>query len=827
MNYSEISPVWIIDTLSKEEAARFDEKMSQQLLAFSQNEIGSSFDASKQRWWKIERANEFDLSMVDAQKHPNDIPAYSLTTNKLNETHLVVVVLGTLSQFDSANKIIADIKDAKSHAQFMLGTGITVNYYGLFSFENGQTYEARLEEEIRNSAFDTVFLQGTNNNTEKNTNGYHILNKKEEDACNFWDLSVQIIHHIVLTKDRLNYFNDAKLHVVGATSIIFEPEGEKRSRATKLTKAVVGKFKKEENGTRWHDKKKVALSDAFKDSHEWRNIYNELRGGYENLSTDGLHVPSKVSPWRVISKILIKEYFKKYIKSVARLVHENVTGFSFITSERYKNHLDNKYSKLIGDNKHVQAIEEELCSVWDKKENEKKECAIGLQQFKSKLDDMRTFFEEQKKSIEGLKKQTAPDAKSAEFPRLYDYPLGGFGDKYQKRYEEYIQKGDDGKTGDFRLKKLTRILQFHPVPLSLIVRSIILAILLPTCLLTLLRIIPDYLFNTAVVESTPGSYYLVAGCAVLCILIAVFQYLFSVVDNIRVKIRDYIAWSLYKLQLKAYGKTLDKALDYFKSVLNAIDRIEKQYNGLVESSMDIKETDWYKFNYNTFQLNITGSFEGYRILKSESVDYRYKVKASSTKDAISVETETDDLHYQIIRDTLIFDDDKVLEKLKSLLFGFDAIADYGSFDVLVMEAIEKKLSVFVRNSEASNLSDVIFYTGLDRANGNNNMAIHPENGYKDSVAKYVRVMSYPSGNVVGGYYYVSYVIPQSNDFHAKHWDGLFEWSHRLSESVGTYMTNVLQGCALGSLKDLKDIHLEDSANVDDKRRKDTDSQNNK
>ena len=825
MNYSEISPVWIIDTLSKEEDALFDERMSQQLLAFSQNEIGSSFDPSRQRWWKIDRANEFGLSMVDAQKHPNDIPAYSLTTNKLDETHLVVVVLGKLSQFGSANKIIADIKDAKAHAQFMLGTGVTVNYYGLFSFENGQTYEARLEEEISESAFDTVFLQGTSNNTEKNTNGYHILDKKE-DAYNYWDLSVQIIHHIVLTKDRLNYFNDAKLHIVGATSIIFEPEGEKRSRATKLAKAVVGKFKKEENGTRWHDKKKVALSDAFKKFHGWRNIYNELRSGYENLPTDDLHVPSKVSPWWVFSKILIKEYFKKYIKSVVRLVHENVTGYSFITSERYKNHLDNKYSKLTGDNKHVQAIEEELCSVWDKRENEKKECAIGLQQFKSKLDEMKAFFKEQKKSIEDLMKQTAPDSKNAEFPGLYDYPLGGFGDKYQKRYEEYIQKGDDGKTGDYKLKKLTRILQFHPVPLSLIVRSLILATLLPTCVLTLLWIIPDYLFNTAAVESTPGSYYLVAGCAVLCILVAVFQYLFSVVDNIRVKIKDYIAWSLYKLQLKAYEKTLDKALEYYKSTLDAIDRIEKQYNGLVDSSVDIKEANWYKFYYNTFQLNITGSYEGYRILKSDSVDYRYKVKASSTKDAISVETETDDLHYQIIRDTLIFDDDKVLEKLKSLLFDFDAIADFESFDELVRDAIEKKLSVFVRNSEASNLSDVIFYTGLDKANGNNNMAIHPENGYKDSVAKYVRVMSYPSGNVVGGYHYVSYVIPKSNNFHANHWDGLFEWSHRLSELVGIYTTNVLQGCALGSLKDLKDIHLEGPANVDDNRRNDTDSQNN-
>lgn len=812
MNYSQLSPVWIINTL--EEDNLFDEKMSQQLLAFSQNEIGSSFDPDKQRWWQIDRTNKFDASLIDATKHPKDIPAYSLTENKLNETHLLVVVIGELAQFDIANKIAVGLREAKTRAQFMLGDGVIVNYYGLFSFKNGMTYKAQLEDEIRQSAFDTVFLQGTNNNSGKNSNGYHSLNKVGE-AYNYWDLSVQIIHHLILTKDRLNYFNDTKLHVVGASSIVFEPEGEKRVRATKLTKAMVDKFKNEENGSRWHEKKKVALSDAFRDFHGWKNIYNELKGGYENLPTDNLHVPSKVSPWRVFSKILIKEYFKKYIKSVVRLIHENVTGFSFVTSERYKKHLDNKYTELTVDSKHVQRIEEELCSVWDKKKNAQKDCAIGLKQFKSKLDEIKAFFEEQKKSIGDLKKQTAPDSKNAEFPGLHNYPLGGFGDNYQKRYEDYILKGDDGKTGDGRLKKLTTILQYHPVPLSLLVRSIILATLLPTCALTVLRIIPDYLFNTAAVESTPGAYYFVAGCAALCILAAFFQYLFSVVDNIRVKIRDYIAWSLYKLQLKAYNMTLDKASEYYDATLTACKNIEERYADFVGTSTDLQEVDYYKYYYNTFQLNVTGGFEGYTILKDDSVDYRYKVKASSSKDALSVETETDEMHYQIFRDILVFGEDKVFEKLKSLLFGFDTPAKYESFDVLIRDTLEKKLCVFARNSEASNLSDVIFFTGFDMANGKNNIAIHLENGYKDSLTKYVRVMSYPSGNVSGGYNYISYVIPQSNSFDAKHWDELFGWMHRLSDSVGAYTANVLQGCALGSLEELKDIHLDGSENVDD------------
>ena len=495
---------------------------------------------------------------------------------------------------------------------------------------------------------------------------------------------------------------------------------------------------------------------------------------------------------------------------------------------RYENHLENKYSLLTGDNKLDKAIEDELCSIWDKRKNEEADCAIGFQQFKSKLDEMLLFFTSQKNSIDDLKNQTAPDAKNSDFPRNEHYPLGAFGDLYQKRCEEYIENGDEGQTGDAILQKLTRVLQFHPVPLSLLVRSILLGVLLPMCVLTILKIIPDNILNTALVESQPGSIYLVAGCFATCVLIAFLRYLFNVIDYIRVKIRDYIAWSLYKLQQKVYMMTLDKTADYFASAIKTCNTIneriaifdksgeeesedreseDKESEDKESEDKESEDTDYFKYHYNSFQLNVMRTYEGFKILKNDSIDHRYMVRTPSGNELVIIENNTDDVHFKIFRDAFIFNNNEVQNILYRLLFNLAEEIDCNLFDIALQDAIKKKLDVYVHSTPISNLSDILFETGENKTNGNNNMAIHPENGYNESVAKYLKVMSYPSGDAVVAYHYTSYIIPQSNMYNVQSWDKLFGLSHRLSDALGSFTTSVLQGLAVSSLREIKDIRV--------------------
>jgi hypothetical protein len=856
MNYAQLSPVWIIDTLSGENEG-FDQRISQQLLAYSQNEIGVSFDIDTQRWWKVDRIKEFSPSLIDENKHPQDIPAYSLKENRLNETYLQVIVLADLADFDSADAIVNQLREEKSESRFMPGGGVRINYYGLFSFESQQNYNGKWEERIGNSSFDTIFLQGNNNNSEENTNGYSLL-KKEGESKNFWDLSVQIIHHLVMTRDSLDRMNDRKLQIVGASSIAFEPDAEKRLWATKLSNAISKKFKNDSQSASWHDKKKASLSDTFSEAHGWKHIYHELSGGYDNLSTDGLYVHSKISPWNLFAKLLIKEYFKKYIRSVVRLVHENVTGFSFVTMQRYQNHLDNKYTKITGDEVQSQAIEDELCMVWDRRLNEKKNLPIGLQQFKSKLNNLKEFFVSQKASIDKLKESSAADSKNTDFPTLYDYPLGGFGDEYQKQYEKYVNKGEPVSNekdnyGNSILKKLTRILQFHPVPLSLLVRSILLGILLPMCVLTLLRFIPSNIIDTEVLESGKGAVYLVAGCFLLCVLMGFLRYLFSVVDAIKVKIRDYIAWSLYRLQRLAYDKTLDKAIEYYDSAIHICDSINANVNEFIKEK-PLVEDELYRYCTNTFQSNVMRSFEGYSILKDFTTDHRFISKTPTGKETFSVEIITDDICYKVFRDILVYGGDAiVMDALKKELFDFnetivannctqkdnevkgvivaennensgedeynnndkdDEKVNSNCFEEALRDAVEDGICVFVHNTHISNLSDVLFNIGEDGANGDNNMAEHNENGYLDTIAKYVKVMSYPAGMVTGGYKYVSYVIPVSANYNGNTWDQLFGWQYRKCVPLPSYIFSILQGVSIAHLTEIKDIHIVDEVRDD-------------
>ncbi|MGP1447827.1 MAG: hypothetical protein ACTTKO_09965 [Candidatus Limimorpha sp.] len=819
MNYSSLSPVWIISTLSAEESNKFVEKMNQQMLAFAQNEFGAEFAAETHRWWSVCNIQSPDELKINNSGYPADIPALSLPPATFQDNHLRVVLYGSPDDFDQrAFGLVEALKKKKKESQFMMGSGAEVRYYGVCTLQQRADIAANLKEKISNhKQFDVFYFQGDCNRTTQNINGYPALENEEVQ-----DLSVQIVYHLALAKKLLLQPNQKKLQVVGAFSLNFEPEIERRRMANTLTKAIRKKFAEDEESEYWHKKSTVGVSDNFKSELGWRSIYHNLKSGYADWETEGLSPISPESPWRLFSKLLIPKYFKKYIRRLVKQVRENTDAFSFVTRDRYQNHLDNQYQKITDDDAQRKRVEDEIFSVWDPEKRENG--AVGMQQIKSVLGAVKDFFTEQQQATQNLLDQKPADSTPTAFPKLEDFPLSNFG-TYRENYEKFMRREGPAdcvpgteKFGADLLKKLTRILKFHPIPLSLVVRSMLAGILLPMVIWTILCAIPDFLFNTASLETYPGMVFLFIGCFIFCLLLGLVQYAISILDHIKRKIREYIGWYLYRTQTMAYRMTLEKEMTYYQKALSLCEAITQNINSFIENQVDIKEKVEYRFKVNKFQgCVMEESFEGHKILKDNTIKPVVTVSlynsGSGHEDQQRKVEAVEEIYYGVFRKVFVLENGNGPLKtlLRVLLFKKDdqkqAPTVQSFYDKLV-ESVYENIGFVIGSKEVGSLYDILFH---DPSNTNNNS--RNNNLCEVKIADYINYRSYPSCDIEtygSSFRYVSYCVPPfsgDESGHVELWNRMFGLTpgRTYCTQLGDNEVSILQGYAVENLTDIKNL----------------------
>jgi hypothetical protein len=799
--------------------------MNRQLLAFSRNEFGNAFNVETHRWWKIEHlSNVGDLS-IDIEGHPADVPAYRLEDGNFDVASLTVVVIGSNQTFGLAIDIVEELRKRKVAASFMAGVASLVRYYGLFpfkkvDFQQGEALNSRVRSLSTDSnPFDSVFIQGDCNRVDNNGENYSYAKLVDKDGKRHdIDLTVQIVYHLALTQGTLSHVDGNPFNVVGAYSLNYEPSKEKERVARGLTKAIASKFLTDELGENWHKESTATLSDSFESDLGWKSIYGKLKGGYDSLPTDELCPKSPISPWALFSKYLIPKYFKKYIRGLLRQLRSNVDGFSFLTIEKYKNHLDNQYESLICDSEQKKRIEEELSTIWDK--DNKGNRAIGMKQFLSRLKKMKDFFVLQKTTIERLRNRSTADGKNTDFPNLTDYPLGNFGE-YDKAYRKFansmgpegMKEDSNDSTGNGILNKIKRILSFHPVPLSLLVRSVLLGVLLPTVLLTIIKGL-----NTIGVIDTPwlvtqsGSIVLVASCFLICVLWAVLKYHFGIVDGIKVKIKEYVGWRLYRLQMSAYDSTLEREIDYYKNAISICDKITDRIDsvfGVSEVKFDSELAEL--FDENKFQTDVLGDCEGQRVLTANQVNASVTVSVNEFgRDIVGREAidstgseERDKIHYGVLRNALMINTNNgLLNRLKSILFSDveeDAATEFWNE---LLKYIKEDVAFDIAGRPINTLSDLV----LD-----NNLNEWMVGIRRYSVCGVIGERSYPSADVLdAAFYFASIVVPDRHPEDSSHWRRIL----RMEDETGMYDTrkgayelSVLQGLSITNIGMVNDFNL--------------------
>lgn len=830
MQYYEICPIWIINTLGDNHA--FPEKMEHQLCAFSSNEFGSVFDEKTYRWWNISNLSSINDISIDDKYHPSDIPAYDLPAGNFDVSALTVVILTSLETFSLSVEIAKELRKRQRDGSFMKGSATLIRYYGLLVFNKdsvlnedlksvflgvAKTSKSRKKKEPEPLPFDTLFLQSNCNRVATNAQDYSYDYLEPEDST---DLSVQIVYHLALTQGVLSNVNGKPLCVAGAFSLYFEANKWKYLTAKELSDAIFEKFRKDQIGEHWHKESEAMYSDEFAQEQGWVCIYGNLKAGFRNIDNKDVVPQSTISPWRLFPKYLIPHYFKKFIKGLVRQIHNNTSAYSYLALHSYHNHVDNQFQKMTHNGVQQHKIESELLTIWDKESDDH---AIGMQQFLAKLNKIIDFFTSQKESVQKLLDKKEADKSAGTFPELADLPLGNFGD-FQGRYASYVRsQGMSGTKDDVtdrgKLLKLKRVLSFHAVPLSLLVRSLLLGILFPLVVLTILNLIPDQVIDTSWFESHPGNKSFFVACFIVSVSWAILKYHFLVVDNIRQIIKDYIGWCIYCTQVDAYRLTLEKAKDFYENAITICNEIKKRTEVFIESETSDGIDESIGFENNKFQADVMAKFEEKDILKKDTVCVMVNVSFKEYGQEIIREEKadttgerTDDIHYGVLRRVLMLKDDILMNILKALLFKEeekDSQNDASSscqpdfFNQMTL-SIKEELKLYLRDLSINSLSDIVLPTtgeSLNKWDGKSR---------NYTIGDMIRERSYPSAEAISAFHLGSFVIPNRDKNDIVSWRNLLNIDGSLDDTrydtiKGMFGMSILQGAAISSISQVRDL----------------------
>lgn len=766
-----VSPVWVICALEDEEFRQFEAKLQRQFKAISYNEVAADFNEASKRWWKItnigENTKKFLNDNVDEQGRPKDIPAFgAITTFDLYK--FTVVYLGSSDTFASLFPIAKELQ--KAHKNGKLLNGAQMLRYGLCVVSKGEPLPTNLKTKIKafvkeeDAALDKLLFQGDLNKGAGNRLGYDALLEDEKTTSyarhNIHDLSVQIISHLALSRDKISDIHpEFRLQTAGAFSLVFEKEAEKANHAFKIMKPLFNRFCTEKEDERWLYEQDVAMTTEIKDARSWEGVYSALSSGFQDEEIQDV-IPQGEdgpSPWTLVSKYMIPLYFKKYIRGFVKELHKNVEQVITNSFISYGLTLDNNYARLTNAHAPENEIREELMSIWDR---ENVDGAIGLQQCELLLDKTIQFYEEQKKAVNRMQNGEAPDKKHMNFPTPNNYPMKKLG-KFQDAFENYwrIAKNvEDRKRisadsyGNNLLEKLIKVLKYHPIPLSLFVRSFLTGLLLPFAVFIVLRLIPDVVIDTHILEEGVGKWILGGGIFAVCILWGLFKYGKLVLGKIKSLAYDYIGWFIYKTQKLMFEETLQKAAKYYELCLNVCNQYKKNIQSFVVAKTPSEETDRDGYEQTMFQCDITKTFKfplngganenivEPKVVKEGSVVPKvcvvYRQDFHDKKEVKTIvyekEDEMDQLYVDLTRSIINFDPNKVLyNALKEGLFPIDLDSDHTvipekeeekkeywekmkkNVKTMMTEEIAENIELFVgrginANRAVSNIADIAF-----------------------------------------------------------------------------------------------------------------------
>lgn len=639
-----IAPVWILTSLTGEAFDKFKEAIDQQFKAFSETELDGFISCETHQWWGVETTDGGLNGKWDNNTgYPNGIPAYNLRgqldangSQLIDGTYGIVIYYSPLKDFTENSNSIAALRNNQLFLQTFGGNRF---FYGLTSFQKRETAEAGFlnlvttiqNEETANRLFNSVtFLSNSSHNAGENPNGYQSL-----DDDDFRALVVNIIFTIAITKTKLHQLDNNQnrlFNTAGVFSFTYEPDALKKEKAYHLAEDLLESFCKNEKDAEWYsvnDAKTHFDGSSLKKNMHWYNIYKLFSQGFKEESLNGLYTECEISPWRMFAYKLIPFYFKRHVKSLLRKTYDKAHNFASLTTMRYESFAKNKRKQMLDGTAEIEnkqqfaktAIASYLSSVWDPQNKGAK----GVKQVLLLLEKVKNYLINQKAEVGRVKGFNEPnDDKHKKFPEMEDFPLKDIykkeNEKYKKKYNEYVTNGEppaehteeaDKSYEERQLTKMHNLLKWHAMPLNLFTKAALLSALIFVTAWAGISFIQATNIDKIHIFSLNTSQSLVALGVVTAIIVLTFafvKYGIKTLRKIRLAIRDYIAWSYYRVQREVYGISLKEEDNYYDELIKECDRIQKQLEDFV--TLKVKEkTSFGKYRESKFQRNILGKMD--------------------------------------------------------------------------------------------------------------------------------------------------------------------------------------------------------------------------
>lgn len=624
-----LCPVCIITAGMGDEFHIFEQKINSQFINFAKLEFGDGFNEIEHKWWTV----------IDAQCDENyrdyisekRIPISRAIAGTYNTQRFVFMYVSRLEQLSLIEKVHKELASLQESNKILPGV-VDVFHYGLLYYKKDEVVAKPASIEKLAKKLDVLVLPSDINfHYSLNKYGYKELPEANEQL---FDSLAQLIFHIGLTVHTLSLCKEIpgqNLMTAGAYSLTFEPDVYKHNYATSILRLAFYNFATSES-KEWFDKHQADIyfeASDIKQNWSWDYLYKFLIADFEteniikkrNNELCKILSNPPVSPWYLFSRWLLPVYFKKFLKSLVVNLRDTAHNFVFGTGLGYASHLSSKYKEIQNkDNpKSKEAISIFLKNFWASNTSQDK--PVGLQNLVYLNKKLGEFFENQRKIIEEVLNSKTPASK--EFPKLEDYPLKQIPSSISEYYQDCINnpqsKGsgdnetDDKSDEDSLFPKLMRLLQFHPVPLSLFIRSVILGLCIPIVIIAFLKAFNDKLLNTTYFEYGVGSLILFGTLFTLTFGAAFYKYSIKVLKKRRNLIKEYLGWVFYKVQRHLSNSTLEFQLEYYNELKDECKRIETNLNNLIDTrvkndSPDFPDRD-LKFHQHMFQRDLLGKFD--------------------------------------------------------------------------------------------------------------------------------------------------------------------------------------------------------------------------
>ena len=587
----QIAPVLILPLLPRENQADFQEAVNKQFEAFTHRELGIIEIEGSNKWWGI---NPIDTDGVNAYNMPDfvgSVPraisqAYPNQSPVFTQNELTVVVYA-----HSGNVNIGKMESLLNNIKDKILPYLNPIYYGVFSDKQSEVSEPFIDYLYGDdNPFNAVVLLDESNRNQENPNGYLNLYEGKDSLKEYvYPLAAQILLNLALGYSELNKKAiNSKVFAGGAFSFVYEKDVLKSQKGkADITVPILTRFFSSETSPFWKDINIAPQAlTTFKHTISAENIYNGAVDVFSDKFEEIEHFyKHAVSPWDLLSQSLLPKYFYGENKLLLKKLAEYGSLMDFRLTSLFSRKLNEKI--IESETKLTKQLHGAAFALWSEwREGDKK--PIGISQFLFNLDLIRQELTKTKEVF---------DKNDREFSLVCEknepiVPPKQIFEEYNKISTVYAvgtsandlseAEAEKGKEGQGILNLLKKKLEFHPVPLSLFVRSFILGLVLAIVSFCAIYIIPDTIINTSWFEHGAGRVVWFVGMYLLPIIIALSKYHWATIKKIRLLKTKYLAWVFRRIQLRLIEKVRLEVSVLLDKLISECDTIEGNLKTMVE-----------------------------------------------------------------------------------------------------------------------------------------------------------------------------------------------------------------------------------------------------